>query len=168
MAVTQDDFSIMKDRGYPGQAADTSAQINDTKTAEEGSTFIFGDVAVAAAEGDSFCAKFDGSQTYFEGLVCRYLRDDKKVFVDHPANDIQVTQFSNPKSVDLSIMGGWYVVPAEAITKKGQAALNAEGKFVEAKSGTFALQGVSYEETGPAGEVLKIRLTGGRLITPIA
>lgn len=176
MAITQSDFSIMKERAYAGQAADTSPQVNDSKTVEEGAKFVYGQIAVASTAGDSFCANFDGSQTYFEGLVARYFRKAHATFVNNGgynagAEPSAATQFLNPDTVDLSIEGGWYIEAKEAITKKGPVAVNNAGEFVEAAEGTYVISGASYEETGAAGDIIKIRLTGGReikLIEPAA
>ncbi len=167
MAITQDDYGAQLGRAYPGMAADTSPQINDSKTVADGSTFAYGQIAVASGVGDGFCENFDGSQTYFEGLVARYFRKDQRSLHYNKPGEASALNFTNPDTLDLTIMGAWFVVPSEAITSKGQVAIDEDGNFVNAAEGTWIIQGATYEETGPADEPLMIRLTGGRLISKI-
>lgn len=144
MAITQDDYSAQRARAYVGQSGDTSPQINESKTVAAGAKFEYGQVAVSSPSGDSFCENFDGSQTFFEGIIPRYFRKAQGVFVDnggynHGASISNPAVFSNPDTVDLSIFGSWFVEVEEAITKKGPVAINNKGLFVEPAVGAYLI-----------------------------
>ncbi|HAV1338035.1 TPA: hypothetical protein JG819_004699 [Vibrio parahaemolyticus] len=167
MAITQNTFETQPGGLYPGQSGDTSPQINAAKTVAEGAEFTYGDAAFSV-EGIHLTNAIDeASLPLFEGVVARFFRKGNATLANDAPGKQTGTKFTNPDTVTTSIFGLWAVVASEAITKPGQVALNPEGKFVEAKPDVYAVQGATYEGTCAAGEIIMVRLTGGKLLTKI-
>ncbi|HEQ3590736.1 TPA: hypothetical protein VGT17_005210 [Vibrio harveyi] len=168
MAITQNDFSTQPGGAVPGQSGDTSPQINDALTVAEGSEFTYGDIAVSSASGQHYVENMKAGATFFEGVVARFFRKGNRSMMNNaPYEAAPSVKFTNPDTVTLSIFGRWGVLASEAITAKGQAAVDENGNWVEAKVGAYAIQGATYETLGGKDEVVFVRLTGGRLITLI-
>jgi len=167
MAITQNDFSTQPGGAVPGQSGDTSPMINATLTVADGSTFEYGDPAVSSADGEHYCENMAAGAAFFEGVVARFFRKGNRSMLNDAPYEAPSVKFTNPDSVSLSIFGRWGVTAGEAITKKGQAALDENGKWVEAKVGAYAVQGAVYESMAGSGELVWVRLTGGRLLTLI-
>jgi len=167
MAITQNDFSTQPGGAVIGQSGDTSPTINATLTVASGSTFEYGDPAVSSSDGEHYCANMSSGATFFEGIVARFFRKGNRSMLNDEPYQASNVNFTNPDSVSLSLFGRWGVKAGEAITAKGQAAIDENGKWVEAKAGAYAVQGAVYESLAGSDELVWVRLTGGRLLTLI-
>lgn len=167
MAITQSTFDTQPGGLYPGQSGDSSQQINQVLTVADGIEFTYGDAAFSSGDIAATNVIDAADVPLFEGVVGRFFRKGNAVVTNTKTGNQTGTKFKSPDSVTLSIFGKWAVVAETAITKKGQVALSAAGKFVEATAGAYLLEGATYQGTCAEGECVMVRFTGGQILTLI-
>lgn len=160
--VYQSDFSLFPGTAYKGALADGSVQ-NPISVILEDGAIDFGD-AVCGGTEDYHGLPFDGSNLFFKGVRFRNFGRVGVGISDAMANNV-------PEAGDTLLLIDFGVVWVEASNevKAGDlACLTAANEWAGGDvAGNFALDGAVFLTSGSAGELVKLKLTGGKRLTAI-